>query len=787
MRHSIKRAILVASVSAFALTGVAIAQEANESEDEAARLFAPDVITVTSRFREETVQDIGASIGVMSGDEMSERLITDFEDLSSLIAGVQVIKYQPSTNDISVRGVQNGLWGNGDGFTSSPVVSLFVDEVAVSGPASSQRDFNYFDFNRTEVLRGPQPTLFGEGAVGGAVRYFSADPDLDGPQVTGTAGGAWETITDGSSSYRVENATSLILSPGKLGVRLVGTYRNDGGFIDNPTIAQEDVNTYEATGGRAVILARPTANLELRLSAFVSRDEIGERTQVDPLSDPDDLTFASAPVLGNSSDDFELFAGRITYDFENFELTSITGLYTRDMETTAFSAGNTFGLMPFLPGFDTTSFQVSARDQETFSQELRLVSDLGGAFNFTAGLFYNQTESSADSLIRAPGLATAITPSSEVLAIQTTALDIEEISGFFEGTFELSDRLRLIAGVRYVHEDLDNTLVQQKVPNLLPIVPIPPSSLPLPVVDAVGLLALQGLDNTFTFELRRWLPRVGVEYDISDNVLFYANAAQGVRNGNLNSATSVLGITMDPTTGLVDFDAFLDLLQIDEDEVTSIDAGLKSVLDDGRWILNVGGFYSTYDNTQVTVALPANAVLNGPDQVLYGLEVETSYTWSDELTTFANLSLLETEFQEDYSSTASPIIDISEGNQAGNQPNLSFAVGYAYERGLSRGDWALYSQGSFSYVGERYAQPQNVPSTELESLSLLNLNLGLKNDRLRIGIYGQNLLNDVERVSSTAAVLGASVGADNRITDLNRQFASVNTPRSIGIQLSVEY
>ena len=99
---------------------------------------------------------------------------------------------------------------------------------------ASQRDFNLFDFDRVEVLRGPQPTFFGEGSVGGTIRYATRDPNLSDEGVSDIIAKMGVGSTeDGGSNYNISAASSFIVVPEKFGIRAVINYRNDDGFIDN--------------------------------------------------------------------------------------------------------------------------------------------------------------------------------------------------------------------------------------------------------------------------------------------------------------------------------------------------------------------------------------------------------------------------------------------------------------------------------------------------------------------------------------------------------------------------
>jgi outer membrane receptor protein involved in Fe transport len=773
----------IALLASVALTAPLAAQEGGQASEEEEAVT--DVITVTSRFREESVQDIGASIAGITGEEMLLRGIQDIEDLSRNVPGMQNVKTRPNSNDIAIRGVRSA----GSGYESSTVFSVFLDDVSVTG-SGNIRDFSSADLNRVEVIRGPQPTLFGEGAVGGVIRYFTNDPDLDGPAITGQANVRAESIEDGGLAYTVDNATSFVMVPGQLGLRVSGFQREDDGFIDNPSDG-EDVNDFESVGGRVVLLARPTVNLEFRLSAFLSRDEMGESTQVDPGSDPEDLTFAASPLSGSYTDDFDLYSGRVSYDFDWLQLTSITGYYERNTTSALFSAGNSFGLAPFFPTVDTTSFSTGSGEFEQWSQEFRFVSFLDGPLNFTAGAYFRNRSEVSGQFLTCADCVSVTTPASENLATRLSETESEQYSAFAEFTYEVTDRLRLIGGARYVNDTVTATLLQDNVVNLVPqfdssgnLIPWTESN-PIGFVSTLAVLQGAGVGTEFNFELEEILPRAGVEYELSDSVLLYANVARGARNGGIGNAIAALGASGGNQ------DVFLDNLTFDEDSVLSIDGGVKATWMGGDLVTNVGIFRTTYDDTQIWVNTPANNTVNGPEQSITGLELESSFQVTGNLSTFLNLSFIDAEFDKGTVITAAPggsvgPFDLQAGNSPANIPEFTMSAGYSYSRPIGSNGWTLVSNGSFQYIGERYSDVQNFPSAQLEPLENLNLSVELSNDVWSIGLFGTNLLNDIEAVSVGSNPLQQFINADGEL-DAPIIATSVNRPRTIGVRASLRY
>lgn len=784
IRNSLRAGLL--GTAAMAICAPALALQ-DASEDEAvATSQGREVITVTARFREESVQNIGASIAGLSETQIQEQGIYDIEDLARTVAGLDNVKTRPNSNNIAIRGVRTA----GSGYETSSVFSVFLDDVSVTG-SGSIRDFSSVDLNRIEVIRGPQPTLFGEGAVGGVIRYFTNDPDLDGPTFEGVASGRYETITDGGFAHSVDNALSAILVPGRLGIRVSGFHRQDDGFIDNPSEGS-DVNDFETYGGRAVLLARFADNLELRLSAFFTRDEMGEATQVDPNSDPRDLTYSSSPRSGTYRDDFDLYTARLSYEGLNWlDITSITGFYERRTSSALFSAGNSFGLAPFFPTVDTTTFSTGAGNFRQWSQEFRFVSNLDGPLNFTSGFYYRNRESSSGQFLTCTGCAAVTTPQSENLASRLSTTEAEQYSVFTELTYELTDRLRLIGGVRYVNDTLTTALQLDNTVNLVPqfdgggnLIPWTQAN-PIGFVSTLDVLRNAGVGTEFVFELEEFLPRIGVEYDLSDSILLYANYARGVRNGGVGNALAALGASGGNQ------DVFLANLTFDADEVISIDGGVKASWFGGNLITNLGVFHTTYNDTQIQVNTPANNTVNGPEQTILGLEFETTLQVNDDLSTFFNASVIEAEFQEGALITSAPggaygPFDLRKGNSPANIPGLTLTAGYSYSRPIGSGEWSFNSSGTFQFIDERYSNVQNFPSARLDTLEYLNLRVGVSNDVWSVDLYGANLLNDVEAVSLGSNPLQQFLNADGQL-DAPVIAASVNRPRSVGISVRLRY
>lgn len=762
--------------TATILSGLSVAVEAAEIEE----------VTVTARFREESLQDVGASIQAIDGDAIAREGIRDFADIAHRSAGISLIDRGPSQNDVSIRGIANGTAARlADLGSSGPLVSQFLDDVPVAAATASQRDFNYFDFDRVEILRGPQPTLFGEGSVGGTIRYFTRDPDLSRGAVNeSTLKTSFSYTEDGGQNFAASGATSAVLIPDKLGIRGVVNYRDDDGYIDNPVLGMQDINDYQAVSGRAVVLFEPTDAFTLRLMAFVGQDDIGETNSVDPGVDPDLLQFSS-PIDGYSEDDFDLYTAKMDYRTGALTVSSITGWYERDRSDVFYDsqASAAFGRFTASP---LTGTGVSASHDESLTQELRLVSDFDGPLNFTAGLYYQDAAFDTRLQTDAPELAPDSVSQSQTLLIdQGNTVDSEQYSAFFELTLAATERLRLIGGVRYVEEEITNTSTSSRVAFGLGGSAVSPPF----IINDVNALAVNvfGLPLDETFRLRKWLPRVAVEWQFSDEHLLYALASSGVRNGNLNPFTSAFqGSAGNPAT-------FTALRSFDEDEVVSFELGAKTRWLAGDLTVNAAAFHTRYEEPQILTSTPLVLTVNGPNEEILGLELETNWRLTDSLDVYLSGTWQDAEF------TGSQVLgnpallaslgyqyDLNEGNRPVAVPEWAAAVGANIRYPISHGGTMLTAHAAYQYVGSRFATNQNFPSSKLRQLRMLNLRLGFESTVWAVHAFVDNALNEVEFQALAGNNAAVFLNADGDL-DFLPTAAATNRPRTVGVEITLRY
>jgi iron complex outermembrane receptor protein len=232
------------------------AQAANQPEE---AQTGGDLIIVTATKRASTVQDVPFSINAQTQEDIQRANANTIEDISRNVAGLTVQNLGPGQSQVSVRGVSAGqIVRDQPGVKEQ--VGVYLDESVVSLSLFTP-DFDLFDLNRVETLRGPQGTLFGSGSVGGTLRYITNQPKLG--RTEGTVEANVNHVHDGDFGGHLKGAINLPVGE-TLAVRAVGYFTKYGGFIDavGPA-AGKDVNDGKRVGGRLSLLWQPIAELKI--------------------------------------------------------------------------------------------------------------------------------------------------------------------------------------------------------------------------------------------------------------------------------------------------------------------------------------------------------------------------------------------------------------------------------------------------------------------------------------------------------------------------------------------
>jgi outer membrane receptor protein involved in Fe transport len=566
-------------------------------------------IVITAERREEIINKVPISVTAFSQKTMDDLHIQSFNDLASIVPGMVVSTPQSGvqgSTDVAIRGIFSG--GN------APTTQFYIDETPVAirrqdgaGPAGSPHPL-IFDLDRVEVLRGPQGTLFGSSAMGGAIRYITPQPNL-----TDASGYAKLDIGythNGAPNYEAGMAYGAPVVAGVAGFRVSGWFESESGFIDREDpftglILKKKANSSDSYVIRPAFTVVPAPGLSITTSAFLQHvhqnepDLYWENFLPNPESSHVDGSLVREPF----TDDLRVASVAIKYELPGVTLQSDTSYLDREYEDfnditqgleSEFSGGN-----PFLPGLTAfRSYEDNLAFTHAWQQEFRLTSQVPDSrISWVAGAYYRNAVTGLAQLIP-PDLS----PITQAIAglnslqyfgnpdfvvngqvlnsytnFQTT--DVQEAL-FGEITVDILPRVKANAGVRIEHSVVEhqNEIVAG------PLNGLAYSNITLP--DQVA--------NPIT-------PRFGLTYQYTDNDMVYATAAKGYRAGGGNAATSVGNALCDPSLAALGLTAVPK--SFGPDTLWSYEIGAKDELFEKKLAIQASVYYINWTNIQTGVTL----------------------------------------------------------------------------------------------------------------------------------------------------------------------------------------
>ena len=757
-------ALFGASALAIGIASPAFAQDAAEEE------MANAEIIVTAQKRAESIQDVPVAVSVISGDALEKQGGVNIENAQYLVPSLNFRKSGTALNQsLYLRGVGTTTFSIG----GEPSVGTVLDGVVLARSGEAFSDL--VDIERIEVLRGPQGTLFGKNASAGVINIVSRRP-------SDTFGGSLEAgfYFGNGKEYRVRGGLDVPLSD-KIGSRFTGFYSNWDGNIINETLGRR-VNGYERYGFRGLVEARPSESVTLTLIGDwrKSNDDCCAEVIGSPARNADNTTYATftaraatalPPLLGDRT-------RRVRQNLLTQALEKAWGVSLQaDIETsgptvTSITAYRRYDSNEVRDGdFLSTPYVGIAQSHDfgpqtgsTFTQELRLTSPSGGFFEYVAGLYYYNadqertfTRSNIACSASTLPIQGVLTPCSTAVGASTLTFPIgianfgstfKNMAAFGQATFNFTDQFRAIAGLRYTHDQLNGFHIRTT--------PVPGASNAVfdqgvynEYIRQIGLGATPAAAQTAAVLLSNGQPfrqkttnnnvsgKVGLQYDLSDDVMAYASYSRGYKGPGLNIFFNLNANGTPP---------------LSDETGDSFEGGLKTSLLDGAMTVNIAGYYAKYKNFQA----------NNPDFVLgqrvtrftnagtvstRGLELDVLYRPSDNFTLSGGLAYTDAKVDLFRLPAGAPITDqIASGTVLPFSPKFKGSLGANYTvRTGGAFDIELGAQSSYqsSQISLLVANPLITGNSRIKSYGLLDLSIALldANDRFRISFLAKNVLD----------------------------------------------
>lgn len=674
-------------------------------------------VLVTAELRTTELLAQSASTSVVGAEAISQRAAQHLEDILNLTPNVNFAGGSSRARFYQIRGI-----GERSQFQDplNPSIGFIVDGIDFSGLGTAG---TLFDIEQVEVLRGPQGTLHGANALAGLINVRSAAPSAE-------------------PSFRVE-AMAADYDTWSLGA--VGS----GPLIADTLLYRIAVQQYASDGF--------TENDHLNVDDTQERDETTVRGKLRWLpSERDTVDFTAMYIdIDNGYDAFSLDNTRHTLSDEpghdRQESTALAVNWQREMSTTALQARATYAtsdtdyaydedwaFVGIAPESEYSSFDQYLRDRDSYSAELRLLSQpegrwFGGRSDWVIGAYY---------LANREDLRRRYTYLSEDF---TSSYDTDTLAVFAQLDTALSERLSLITGVRYERRGNDYS---------------------------------DSNDVSSDPEKGLWGGKLGFEYSLNPRGIAYFTVSRGYRAHGVNpTILASLETTEDPEQQA----RLRRATEFDEEFLINWELGYKSEWFDRRVRARAATFYMDRQDQQVkgSLVIPredgSTSFLDYTDNAAegnnYGLELELDWLVSDSLSVYAHLGWLETEF-EDYVNADDE--DLS-GREQAHAPGYQFAVGGRFDFGAGfYGRIDVEGKDDF-YFSDRH-------DVQAPAYELVHARLGYAGEHWELALWGRNLTDEDYYVRGFG-----SFGNDPRKGYITEPYYQFGEPRMIGVSASYQF
>ena len=695
----------------------------------AAKRAVLDTVTVSATRRREPVRDVPLRVETLSADSLERSGAGSLSDTIGALPGVDVkTDGGPGRGSITMRGVSVGE-------ATIATVGVYVDDVPfgsssafVSG-GSSALDLSLLDLNHIEVLRGPQGTLYGAGAMGGLLKYVTNDPDSS--TFSGKVGLGMRSTQDGGLGHTENVVLNVPLSTDVAAVRVSAFNDHEGGYINAVGNAAGDhINDGNTRGARVSVLLEPTSRMKIRLTAT------DQEIQRNGTNIVDYNVNTGQPIYGDLTRHLDapepyttktrLASADFEYDFGWARFNAIASTQRFDMGT----AQDATALLGDNPAFDFVSLDntVGLRKQ---TQELRLTS-ARGTVEWLLGFYHDKEVGNVGQRLWAQG---ADNSGDTTLTTTGQPSDYREQAFYGDLTWNIDAAWALTVGARVSRNDQDYSVFVNEALN--------------------SAASSEDKSDTYLATLRYAL-------DKQSNVYF--RAASGYRPGGPNSPAIDANGQVIPGTPKT----------FGPDTLWSYELGYKADLLDKRLNIDTAIYQINWNNLQQPQAIGASTiVVNAGKARVRGLELAAHYKLDSHWNLDGSLAWTDPVLTQD-----APALGPA-GSRLPNTAKLSYTLGLRY--GFDLAGHPSYAGLNLRHVGQRNAgfdaAGSSVPNFSEPAYTLVDANWGLDLGRWQVSAFIRNLTNQ-------RAILAADTALTAFGLPLNVTPAQ---PRTIGTTVSFSF
>ncbi len=775
-----------------------------------AQELALEEIVVTARKRAESIQDIPLSVAAFSSEQLREQQITDVEDMLQFVPGVHMSNHTANRNNPAIR---FRAIDPPSSVRNSQTSSAFVDGVYLPG---TTQWLSMNDIERVEVVKGPQSAFFGRATFGGAINFISRTP---GDEFNGDI----NLIVGDSGRADLWVSGEGALIEDRLYLRASGRFYTYDGAWKNEHPTGGDLGAQTTNAGSVTLYATPTDDLSIKLRHVRTTDDDGlavqflvkgENNNCGPFTTngvtgsatyycgtlsrdliSNGISIDTSPVADTSyKDDMgldrttELTSLNIDWDIGGYTVSSVTGQYREDTEEMRELL--TDELLVYLKWKD-----------ESWSQELRLSSPQDKRLRWMVGAYYLDLTYGKDgsSGFPCPGIgpwcrnfATGETYTrggrGSFGVNPTVAEGVENQALFGSVAYDITEQLTVSLEFRYEEETLANaSSVTQE-------------AMPLDPADPIGTAQpFGGAEVDLTADFEAELPRLIVDYKLSDNTLLYASYSKGNNPGGFNPEV----IQMEPTVAFPAFFAAEGIgYEVLQAELDAWEFGGKHTFAGGKGYLNGAVYIMEWGNQRFrgfTQSVDSNGdgvFIEGSDRLggqidynsngstdIWGFELAGAWAFNENwLGSFSyNYNSSEIQVYQDAVNRRVYGSGDASGLEVARSPDHAAAFALDFNmtaENIWQGDGEWFARWDAWYQSSTWTWVVNLAKTEAAVLH--NLRGGWRNDRYSVTLWVENLTDDDSVLSSqrtTGSFLTRTLGYQLTLPE----------PRTYGLTLAASF
>jgi len=753
-------------------------------------------IIVTAQKREASVYDTPIAITALTSDQLRALGLVSQQDIANFTPSMS---YQENGgggegNRVYLRGIGRETSSTG----TEPGVGVYDNGFYTNEAGVMQGSVDRIE--RIEILRGPQGTLFGRNTTAGAISVHSKKPTEEFEHDVRVRAGNYNavaleltssgTITDKIgynvhySQYDQDSFSNNVSGPDPKGSdsdyieaqldfdftdNINWNFRFTSAGFDNETLERAKIDGYRNEPGAPSKLGEIVLNPEL----------FAPLAQAPAETDPFNV---SLNFLGSVAiDDQEVYQSTLTFDFDRVRIRMLNG----HQKYTWYGEKD----------FDGTASPVSyiekiGQGEKSTQHEIQFISNGDSSLDWVVGLFYYNNEQNqpytltdADNTVLINNISGVANPDG-IFYTQLGNVDNTSKAIYSQFDWQASDRLTLSAGLRYSEDEKEGFESQQifydSVLDFCGEAFLPALIAGGDPYAAVGTCPRIGIEVTNAeanhkadWDAVNW--RLNASYDLNDSSMMYFTVSTGYKAGGFRLG----GLQDDPAT---DQNESI----VDNEELTSYELGYKALID-GSLSISASAFFYDYEDIQVELGIldPESGIVtsklaNASAAEIYGLELESTWAATDNLTLLLNYSYLKSEYKDDFfvSDNKTNIVRNVKGNELNRTPNNKVSFVASYVQPFEAGN--LTFTGNYSFVDDQFITVFNDAIETVGNYSQVNARISWMpaDGKYELALYGINLTDELSYANS--------YGVSALVDGVRRSGRPIN-PRVYGLEAAIHF